>query len=118
MSNSTTHRARQDNTPITTSVTIQRVALDGWQAPHTLTINISGRISETIDDGIFAALRARQDELHAEVAPAVARAINSILQDWRKLSTSPAARAAAKRIESSRVDYVFIDDPQVEVLET
>jgi len=99
MSNSTTHRARLDDTPIATAVTIQRITLDGWHAPHALTINISGRISETIDDGFLEALRARCDEIQADVAPAVASALNSILQDWHRISTSPAARAAAERIE-------------------
>ena len=65
------------------TVKVQRVAVDGWQAPHALAINVSGWIDETIDDDFIKVLREHGDEFQAEVKSAIEIALDRLLEFWR-----------------------------------
>ena len=62
-------------------VRIERIAIDGWHAPHAVKIELTGMIDQTVSDGVVAAMRQRANELREAIAPTVEEAIQGILLD-------------------------------------
>lgn len=63
------------------SVRIERVVIDGWDAPHALKIELTGMIDQTVSDSIVSAMRNHGHELRDAIAPTIEEAIQSILLD-------------------------------------
>lgn len=63
------------------TVHIERVAIDGWCAPHTLKIELTGTIDQTVGDGIVTAMHNHGHELRDAIAPTIEEAVQRILVD-------------------------------------
>lgn len=70
-------------------VRIERIAIDGWHAPHTVKIELTGMIDQTVSDGIVTAMRQRANELRDAIAPTIEDAIQRILLDRAIDSLAP-----------------------------
>lgn len=62
-------------------VRIERIAIDGWHAPHAVKIELTGMIDQTVSDGIVTAMHNHGHELHDAIAPTVEEAVQRILVD-------------------------------------
>lgn len=71
------------------SVRIERVVIDGWDAPHALKIELTGMIDQKVDDSIFATMHNHGRELRDAIAPTIEDAIQRILLDRAIDSLAP-----------------------------
>ena len=78
------------------AVRVTHMEVIGWQAPHELKIEITGRIDETVVDDIVLVAHNRRHEFLAAVGPTIAEAFERV---FLRPESADAAKAEPPKIE-------------------